>query len=158
MRNVTVLPGWDRKDFLPARPSLNTESTRMSAIFAGPPRWPSLCASSQLFEPNLCDRWTHNRCADRCSSSGWLVTVPEFTPALTSEHNSSVVPMAAAARVHQLGRMLGCWWRWGVAIPATFGQWAPEAQCRAPRAEVLVVSLPPPSIVRVDFFLCPVVW
>lgn len=143
MRNVTVLPGWDRKDFLPARPSLNTESTRTSGIFTGPPRWPSLCASPQLFEPNLCDRWTHNRCADRCSSSGWLVTVPEFTPALMSEHNSSVVPVAAAARVHRLGRVLGCWWRWGAAIPATFGQWAPETQCRAPRAEVLVVSLPP---------------
>ena len=143
MRNVTVLPGWDRRDFLPARPSLSTESTHTSGIFTVPPRWPSLCSSPQLFEPNLCVRWTHNRCADRCSPSGWLVTVPDFTPALMSEKNSSVVPVAAAARVHQLGRMLGCWRRWGAAIPANFGRWAPETPCRAPRAEVLVVSPPP---------------
>ena len=106
---------------------------------------------SQIF----CDQWTHNWCADRCSRSGWLVTVPDFTPALMSQHSSSVVSVAAAARVHQLGRVLGCWQRWGAAIPANFGQWAPETLCRSPRAEVLGSGTL--SIVGVGFFLCPVV-
>lgn len=106
---------------------------------------------SQIF----CDQWTHNRCADRCSCSGWLVTAPDFTPALMSQHSSSVVSVAAAARVHQLGRVLGCWQRWGAAIPANFGQWAPETLCRSPRAEVLGSGTL--SIVGVGFFLCPVV-
>ena len=107
---------------------------------------------SQVF----CDQWTHNRCADTCSPSGWPITVPDFTPGLMSQHSSSVVSMAAAARVHQLGRVLGCWRRWGAAIPANFGQWAPETLCRPPRAEVLGSGTL--SIVGAVFSLWPVVW
>lgn len=103
------------------------------------PRWPSLCSSPQLFEANLYDQWTHNRCPGRCPPSGWLVTVSDFSPALMSQHSSSVVPVAAACHGSPVGQTLGLWWRWGAAIPASFGQWAPETPCRLPRAEVFVV-------------------
>lgn len=63
---------------------------------------------SPAFASDLCDGWTHNQCPDGCLPSGWLVTVPDFSPgALMSQHPRSEVPVAAAARVHQLGQVLG---------------------------------------------------
>lgn len=77
----------------------------------------------------------------------WLVTVPDFTPALMSQHNSSVVPVTAAARVHQWELGLGCWQRWELQFQPALWSVAPET----PRRFLL------PSV-GLEIFLCPTAW
>lgn len=75
----------------------------------GPARRPvslSLRPAPQPSEPNLGAWWTHNRSPDRCAGSRWLFTAPDLTPALRSQHSSSVVTMAAACHRSPAGQAL----------------------------------------------------
>lgn len=66
----------------------------------------SLHPAPQLLELNLGAWWTHRRRPDRCSASAWLFTAPDYTPALRSQHSSSVVAMAAACHRSLAGQTL----------------------------------------------------